>query len=121
MIEKPAKYKKQKLIPKPGLPTVDIREVRSFYPSLNKKKVTNLKAFESKKLALKSGQQAVFSITPSNSRSHTAQTFGTSDNVMVLFEDCGSGSAHFVAGDDDSGIDRMPKLRLDSTAIGSIC
>ncbi len=88
LIEKPKKYKNQDLVPKPGLSKVDIREAKSFYPSLNKKKATNLKAFESKLLTLKSGGQADFTIILSVSRSYTIQTFGTSDSVMVLFEDC---------------------------------
>ena len=110
LIEKPEKYKNQNLVPKPGLSKVDISEVKSFYPSLNNKKVTNLKAFESKQLTLKSGEQADFTILPSVSRSYTIQTFGTSDSVMVLFEDCATNGLCYLSGDDDSGIDRNARI-----------
>ena len=112
LIEEPAMYRTQALEPAHGLSAPDIREVKSFYPPVNKSKIRTLKAFESKRLNLVGGQQASFAITPVTSRGYTIQTFGTCDSVMVLFEVGSSEGPHFVAGDDDSGIDRNAQIKI---------
>lgn len=53
-------------------------------------------------LSLAPAEQKNFSITPSETRDYTIQTFGRSDTVMVLFEDQ-TGDFKYVAGYDDSG------------------
>ena len=57
------------------------------------------------------GQQKDFTIIPTATREYTIQTFGSSDTVIVLFEDV-NGDFQYVAGDDDSGWNRNAQLRL---------
>ena len=110
LIDEPRKYADNTLIPAPGLSAIDIREARAFYPSLKKRAVKSIGVLESKRLDRDSGQQSHFTFAPAVTREYTFQTFGTSDCVMVLFEDCETDGLRYVVGDDDSGIDRNAKL-----------
>jgi hypothetical protein len=96
------------LTPERGLSPIDIEQVRRFYPSASPA-LTELKPLELQRLSIGPGQQRDFSISPQSSRWYTLQTFGSSDVVMVLFEE-ENGEFHFVAGDDDSGWDRNARI-----------
>ncbi|MFY9678597.1 M12 family metallopeptidase [Glutamicibacter protophormiae] len=100
LIVQPAQYSGG-LEPAGGLSDQDKEWAKKFYPATTAA-VTELKAFESKVLQLAAGQQADFAIVPEASQDCTIATFGTSDMVMVLFEDDG-GSLRYLGGDDDSG------------------
>ena len=102
LINSPAFYKTNPLIPAAGLSEVDIKEVKKFYPDTSSKPNVELKPFLSKLVKLAPGQQIDYVIKPEISREYTMQTFGTMDTVMVLFEDDG-GEPIYLAGDDDSG------------------
>ncbi|MCZ6447805.1 MAG: hypothetical protein O6831_06155 [Alphaproteobacteria bacterium] len=108
LIDQPAMYQGG-LTPESGLSDVDIREVKTFYPPLGRRRDPELVPLESQRLKLAPGQQANFRIRPELTRRYTIQTFGTSDSVIVLFEDVG-GTPRFVAGDDDSGYDRNARI-----------
>ena len=47
--------------------------------------------------------------TATFTRRYVIQTFGASDNVMVLFEDARNGP-QYIDGDDDSGYDRNARI-----------
>lgn len=111
LIKVPVKYQSQRLDPAPGLSTRDKKWIKLFYPPLTPTKDKLLKPFESQRLSLDASEQVNFRIEPEANRSYLIQTFGTSDTVMVLFEDTG-GDPEFVAGDDDSGDDRNATLNV---------
>ncbi|HEX8803320.1 MAG TPA: M12 family metallopeptidase, partial [Acidimicrobiales bacterium] len=68
-----------------------------------------LAPFVSAAVDLAAGEQVDFTLRPTSSRSYTIGTFGTSDTVLVLFEDV-DGQPRFLAGDDDSGTDRNASI-----------
>ena len=103
LIKEPAKYH-DGLNPPGGLSAADKEWVRRFFPALTPE-VPVLQPFRSVPLSLTPGGQADFSLLPDASRKYDIGTFGTSDTVMVLFEDV-DGELRFVAGDDDSGENR---------------
>lgn len=109
LIIAPAKYQTQPLVPAPGLSTRDKKWIKFFYPALKPASDKLLKPFQSHRLKLNPAEQVNFRIEPESNRSYLIQTFGSSDTVMVLFEDSGSDPI-FVAGDDDSGYDRNATL-----------
>jgi len=107
LIERPEKYQSG-LEPAPGLSKVDKREIKSFYPG-RRKKERQLDPFESHHLRLQPGQQVDFKISPAFTRTYVVQTFGTSDSVLVLFDNT-DGASRYVAGDDDSGKDSNARI-----------
>ncbi len=109
LILKPEKYQGG-LQPAPGLSETDIETVKFFYPKTTPV-FTELKPFELQKMSLSPGQQKDFVIVPTATREYTIQTFGSTDSVMVLFEEY-NGELQFVAGDDDSGFNRNARLQL---------
>lgn len=109
LIQHPESYQNG-LFPAPGLSDADMEQVRFFYPPIGVS-YPELKPFESQKLTLSPGEQKDFSINPTATREYTIQTFGSSDSVMVLFEDR-DGDFQYIDGDDDSGWDRNARLQL---------
>lgn len=105
LIDRPVRYRRNPLVPDPGLSPVDVREVKSFYPKLTRPDHRTLKPFQFVRLTLDPRKQANFVIRPTATRSYRFSTFGRSDTVMVLFEDV-NGIPRFSMGDDDSGFDR---------------
>ncbi len=75
----------------------------------------DLKPFDSKRLSIREGEQRNFVIRPEATRNYEIRTFGTSDTVIVLFED-DNGELRYRAGDDDSGEDRNAYLKLKLVA-----
>jgi hypothetical protein len=112
MIKEPPQYRNG-LTPAGGLSERDQNWVKTFYPALEPHKEIELKVAESAKLNLSPGEQKDFIIKPNASRSYEIRTFGTSDTVMVLFENI-NGELRYFKGDDDSGEDRnaLIKARL---------
>ena len=107
LITEPARFKTG-LNPPGGLSEADKEWVRRFFPTLEPT-VPVLLPFQSVPLSLSPGGQADFSIQPQVSRKYEIATFGTSDTVLVLFEEI-DGELRFVAGDDDSGEDRNSRV-----------
>jgi hypothetical protein len=98
-----------------GLPTplvispVDKEYVLRWYPPTGPVPPPALPPFESRRLGLKAGGQADFTLVPDGTREYAIGTFGDSDVVMVLFEEV-DGELRFVAGDDDSAQPRNARL-----------
>lgn len=98
------------LSPEPGLSDTDRTRVRLFYPEIDPE-YDELKRFRAERLSLAPAQQANFVIKPQSTRRYQIQTFGSSDTLMVLFEDNNGTLEHFAA-DDDSGWNRNASLNI---------
>lgn len=85
--------------------------VRTFYPPLDGAGFAELKPFESVQMAIAPSEQRNFVIRPQATRYYEMRTFGTSDTVMVLFEEL-DGDPRYLTGDDDSGEDRNAYIRI---------
>lgn len=110
LINLPAKYRSEPLIPAGGISAVDKSEIRRTYPALSSPgHNVSLPAFQSMPIAIDPGQQLDFSIKPEQTRDYTIATFGQLDTTMVLFEVL-NGVPRFVAGDDDGGVDRNAQI-----------
>jgi len=110
LIKQPAQYSAG-LTPVGGLSARDLQWVKSFYPPLTKADYAKLVPFESQPFKIAAGKQANYLIEPTESRPYEMRTFGSSDSVMVLFEEDGK-KMRYVAGDDDSGTDKNAQLRV---------
>ena len=110
MILQPEQYN-DGLTPAGGLSPRDTTWVRQIYPPLGPtSSLPELALLESKALAIQPGQQLDLRIHPKATRNYEMRTFGTSDTLVVLFEDV-NGELRFRAGDDDSGEDRNAYLK----------
>ncbi|NNE98386.1 MAG: hypothetical protein HKN25_05120 [Pyrinomonadaceae bacterium] len=103
MILEPAEFRGG-ITPAGSLSARDETWIKSFYPPHNDENLPELKPAQSIPLGLAPGQQSDFVIKPTATRDYSIGTFGTSDTVIVLFEDDG-GDLRYVTGDDDSGED----------------
>jgi hypothetical protein len=110
LIKEPQQYRNG-LTPAGGLSERDKTWVKTFYPPLNESDFKELKPFKSEDLALADGQQRDFIIRPDATRYYDIRTFGTSDVVMVLFEDV-NGEDRYRTADDDSGEERNSSLKV---------
>lgn len=112
LINSPAQYKTQPLIPGGGLSETDIAEARGFYPPMQPEgSFGTLAPFVSQQIAIAAGQQLNFIVTTPYDRQYTIQTFGPIDTVMVLFEEI-EGVPRLLAGDDNSGVDFNASLNV---------
>jgi hypothetical protein len=109
MITAPAQYQTG-INPMGGLSTLDKQYVKQFYPPLTKNDTKVLVPFQSQQLKINPGEQINFTITPDKSRKYTMQTIGTSDTLLVLFENVPGGDPIYLAGDDDSGTNFNAKI-----------
>lgn len=109
LIKKPAKFKTTGIKPAPGLSDRDKTWVKTFYPPIKDSHLRKLVPFKSTELLLAESEQANFLIEPASSGDYQMRTFGSSDAVMVLFED-DNGDYRYMAGDDDSADDRNAQL-----------
>lgn len=109
MILSPEKYKTG-LSPEAGLSNRDITWVKQFYPKMDKRTFTRLKAFHSEIISIDAGNQANMEFIPEESRYYTIRTFGDMDTVMVLSEVRNDENV-YLSGDDDSGEDRNSVIR----------
>ena len=109
LIEQPAIYKTQSLIPAPGLSPIDIDRAVAFYPMINRE--PRLRPYESQRVSILPGEQLNFAIEPERSRLYSMQTFGGMDTVMVLFEEV-DGQPFYMDGDDDSGSNFNAKVTV---------
>jgi hypothetical protein len=110
LIKEPAQYRNG-LNPAGGLSARDLTWVRTFYPPLTDADYADLEPLVSIQLSLEAGQQKNFHIKPTVSRKYEIKTFGTSDAVIVLFEE-ENGELKYIGGDDDSGEDRNAYMKL---------
>jgi len=110
LIKKPERYTAG-LQPAGDLSEKDKAWVRSLYPPISGAAEEELKPAQSVLLKIAAGEQRNFTVTPQETRHYNFQTFGTSDSVMVLFED-ENGQLRFRIGDDDSGQDTNAYFRI---------
>lgn len=110
LIKEPSQYRNG-LQPAGGLSERDKTWAKTFYPSLTDDDYAELKPFQSTNLSIAAGEQKNFIIRPNATRYYDIRTFGTSDTVVVLFEE-ENGNPRYLTGDDDSGEDRNASLRI---------
>ncbi|HSD79782.1 MAG TPA: M12 family metallopeptidase [Solirubrobacteraceae bacterium] len=109
LIREPAQYRAG-LRPPGTLSALDAQFIRTWYPPLAP--VTpRLTPFQSAPVSLRPGQQVDFAVEPPASRRYQVGTFGSSDTVLVLFEEV-DGQLRYLRGDDDSGQDRNARVSL---------
>ncbi|WP_242281486.1 M12 family metallopeptidase [Bacillus cereus group sp. BfR-BA-01454] len=101
LIKKPEQYRNG-ITPAGGFSERDKLWVRRFYPPMDNSDLEELPLLVSRKLTLNNGEQKNFIIKPNETRKYNISTFGTSDSVLVLFEEVAD-EVLYVAGDDDSG------------------
>lgn len=109
LIDRPEEFRAG-IRPAGGLSARDTDQVRTLYPPLEEEHPL-LEPFRSHTLELEPGEQADFRVEPDATRSYTIQTFGSTDTVMVLFEDQ-DGDLKYMSGDDDSGLDTNARIRV---------
>lgn len=110
LIKKPEEYARKGLQPAGGLSARDKAWVKSLYPPV-REEMEQLKPSQSVLLKIAAGEQRNFIVAPQETRYFNFQTFGTSDSVMVLFEDDNE-QLRFRKGDDDSGQGTNAYFRL---------
>jgi hypothetical protein len=108
LIDEPEKYDINGLTPPGTLSKADKEWAVKWYPSVQAALPT-LQPFQAVAVDLAAGQQADFGIKPTASRKYTIETKGTSDTLLVLFEEI-NGEPRFLTGDDDSGEDRNARI-----------
>jgi len=110
LIVEPAKYQ-DGLVPPGVLSKADKDWVVTWYPGEGTAApTTEIKAFHSISAELKAGEQRDFIFHPTQSRSYTITTHGATDTLLGLFEQI-DGEPRFVAGDDDSGEERIASIK----------
>jgi hypothetical protein len=114
MIRQPEAFAESGLNPAGGLSPKDQTWARTLYPPIAADQVNQLKPGQSQLLQLSAGQQRSFDIRPQETRNYQFQTFGTSDSVLVLFED-DNGTLRYRTGDDDSGQDSNAYFKVKLT------
>ncbi|MDT8320731.1 MAG: M12 family metallopeptidase [Xanthomonadales bacterium] len=102
LILQPEEFRTTDLVPGPGLSARDREWVRSLYPPLTDNDYDVLVPYRSVQATLDPGEQLNFYVRPSATRVYNFATFGSSDTVMVLFEEV-DGEPRYLTGDDDSG------------------
>ena len=110
LIKQPVLYTNG-LTPAGGLSATDLLVAKQFYPQVNNTNYPELKLSQSVSLNIAAQEQKDFSIIPSFTRYYEIRTFGTSDTVIVLFEE-DNGELRYVTGDDDSGEERNAYFRI---------
>ena len=113
LIKKPEKYSIG-LQPKGGLSAKDRTWVKALYPPTNDHAADQLRPAQSVLLEILPGQQRDFLIEPEETRSYEFRTFGSSDSVMVLFEN-DNGKLSYRTGDDDSGEEQNATFKVRLT------
>lgn len=110
MIKEPVRYFDEGLQPAGGLSARDISWVKALYPP-QVDNIVQLRPAQSVPLELTPGEQRSFRVRPEETRRYEFRTFGTSDSIMVLFEN-DNGEFRYLTGDDDSGEDTNAAFRL---------
>jgi hypothetical protein len=107
LIAEPKQYENG-LTPPGTLSPADKQWALKWYPPLQASLVT-LQPFHPAVVDLAAGQQVDFAINPTSSRKYTIEVKGSSDALLVLFEDI-NGVPRFLSGDDDSGQERSASI-----------
>ena len=108
LIDEPQQYDVDGLVPPGVLSATDQQWALRWYPGKQPKPKVLL-PFQSVAVDLAAGEQADFTIQPTESRKYEIATKGGSDTLLVLFEDV-AGEARYLTADDDSGEDRNASI-----------
>jgi len=96
----------------PGtLSEADKEYIRAWYPGQPGGTMAVLQPFVSVPLSLQPTEQFDAEFRPDASREYSVGTFGSSDVVLVLFEEI-DGELRYLAGDDDGGEDRNALVKV---------
>ena len=109
LILEPSEYRNG-LAPTPGLSDGDKQKARFLYPP--KPLHPALVPLEAVPLTMQPGEQANFTVVPSQARLHHIQSFGPGEIVMMLFED-NNGQLATIAADDNTGQDRSAQISTE--------
>jgi hypothetical protein len=107
LILEPAEYR-DGVFPPGSLSALDREWARRWYPG-DAPADRELRPFRSVTVDVRAAQQLDFVVRPPSTRRYTIGTFGTSDTVLVLFEDV-DGQPRYLAADDDSGTSTNAKI-----------
>jgi hypothetical protein len=110
LVLQPAEYK-DGIYPPGILSANDITGVKSFYPLVTPASVKKLQLHKSVPVIATSGGQDDFIFKAPSTKKYTFQTVGELDTVMVIYEKAKTEN-HYLAGDDDSGLEKNAKIRL---------
>ena len=110
LVVQPAEYKKG-IFPPGILSATDIQGVKSFYPVVAEKTIVKLQLHKSVQIKANSGGQDDFIFTAPSTKKYTFRTVGELDTVMVISEKAKTEN-HYLAGDDDSGYEKISKITL---------
>lgn len=104
LIVSPAHYSTNALVPAGGLSSVDVSQVRSWYPELNVVTVPSIGYKTIEQILIKPGTELSFRFSPPQSQIYTFQTLGDNvDTLLVLFEEQGLNRIKLAADDDTAG------------------
>jgi len=104
LIDEPQQYDINGLTPPGTLSNADKEWALKWYPPLPTA-LTTLQPFQSTAVDIAAGQQLDYALKPTESRKYRIETKGSTDTLLVLFEDI-NGVPRMLSGDDDSGEDR---------------
>ncbi len=110
LILKPDSYKNG--ITPPGVISAnDKKGVREFYPPLKSVSVKTISPNKKTAIAASTGYQSDFVFRAPDTNKFTFETSGALDTVMIIYEK-GGNENYYLAGDDDSGLDKNAKITL---------
>lgn len=111
LILQPEKFQ-DGLFPPGTLSPLDIVWVHDTYPAVSQIAMSTLIPSQSVAIAAQKEQQQDFYFIPTETRYYDLQTFGKTDNVMVLFEQGKNKELTYLTADDNTSIDQGSKLRI---------
>ncbi|BBH71037.1 hypothetical protein ACTI_77220 [Actinoplanes sp. OR16] len=113
LVISPEEYR-EGIFPPGTISKIDAEQALFWYPTLDERP-PRLAVFESRALSLTPGEQFDAELVPDETRTYRVGTFGSSDMVLVLFEDC-DGELRQIAADDDSGDERNALVEVELRA-----
>jgi Astacin (Peptidase family M12A) len=113
LIVEPAGYRNG-IFPPGTLSPLDKTWASTWYPAAGRTRAPGrsqpqLRVNEAVTADLAAGQQVDYVLRVDETRRYTVGTFGATDTVLALFEEV-DGEPRFLAGDDDSGTDRIATI-----------
>ena len=111
LVIKPAPYRETGINPPGVLSSNDKKGVKALYPPVKASKMVTLKLNKIAEIKAGSGGQSDFVFTAPATGKYIFETKGELDTVMVIFEK-GPKENYYMAGDDDSGLDKNAKIKL---------
>jgi hypothetical protein len=110
LVLKPEPYQKG-IFPPGVLSSKDISTVRKTYPPIKASAIKKVTAGKAATITAGAGGQSDSLFTAPVTKSYTFQTKGNLDTILVVYEK-GETENHYLAGDDDSGLDKNALVKL---------